>query len=208
MSKKPSNPPSSPRKKATAPKTSTKKSAADKPMHGKVTEPLVAPKKPQSSKGGKTNSSNADKGGMAKLKFWQKEKETSGAYTSVKHRNHKGTVGASTRASAESDLIRFQLIWLFASLFLMGLVGRALYLQLINSQKFIDKGNEIITSERTQHSYRGMITDRNNQPLAVSAPLSSVSLVLMTMRRLTMTCRSALRKIQMTRKHSKDCLRN
>nr|WP_241878904.1 hypothetical protein [Psychrobacter sp. PraFG1]UNK05516.1 hypothetical protein MN210_00905 [Psychrobacter sp. PraFG1] len=55
------------------------------------------------------------------------------------------------------------------------LIGRAMYLQIFNAQKFIDKGNEIITSERTQHSYRGMITDRNLQPLAVSAPLASVS---------------------------------
>lgn len=175
MSKKPSTP----RKKASTQKTSS----SNKPMHGKVTEPLVKPKKASASKSSKPKANKAKGGsapqGMAKLKFWKKSKQSSGAYTSVKHRGGKifksATVGASNRGGAESDLIRFKIIWLFAIAFLIALVLRAFYLQAFNAQKFIDKGNEIITSERTQYSYRGMITDRNHQPLAVSAPLSSVS---------------------------------
>lgn len=181
MSKKPST---TPRKKPnTSKKTvNNKKSVSNKPMHGKVTEPLVDSKKKLGSKSA-TKSRKADtkstKKSMPKLKFWQKEQDSNEAYTSVKHRGGKlfksTTVGASSRGSAESDLIRFKIIWFFAACFLVVLVGRAFYLQVINSQKFIDIGNEIITSERVQHSYRGMITDRNNQPLAVSAPLSTVT---------------------------------
>ena len=169
MSKKPSTP----RKKANTKKTSS----SNKPMHGKVTEPLVKPKKASDSKAGKAKGEKAPEG-MAKLKFWKKPKENGGAYTSVKHRGGKifksAPVGASNRGGAESDLIRFQIVWGLALAILVVLVLRAFYLQVFNSQKFIDIGNEIITSERTQYSYRGMITDRN-QPLAVSAPLSSVS---------------------------------
>ena len=181
MSKKPST---TPRKKSTTNKktVSNKKSTSNKSMHGKVTEPLVDTKKKTGSKSGsklrKTNTDSAKKG-MDKLKFWQKEKDSNEAYTSVKHRGGKlfksTTVGASSRGSAESDLIRFKIIWFFAGCFLLVLVGRAFYLQVINPEMYINIGNKIITSERVQHSYRGMITDRNNQPLAVSAPLSSVT---------------------------------
>lgn len=55
------------------------------------------------------------------------------------------------------------------------LIARAYYVQVANAQFYQDKGDELITSVRTQKSYRGMITDRNNLPLAVSAPLATVS---------------------------------
>ena len=67
------------------------------------------------------------------------------------------------------------MIWALALLILVGLIGRAYYLQVANAQFYQDKGNELITSVRTQKSYRGMITDRNDLPLAVSAPLATVS---------------------------------
>ena len=171
MSKKPSNRPTT--------KKGTTKKSTDKPLHGKVTEPLVTPKKTAANKTSKANNKAEPNSGLSKLKFWKKDQSDSEVYTSVKHRSGKifksTTVGASSRGSIESDLIRFKIMWGFAAFFLVVLIGRAMYLQIFNAQKFIDKGNEIITSERTQHSYRGMITDRNLQPLAVSAPLASVS---------------------------------
>ena len=171
MSKKPSNRPTT--------KKGTTKKSTDKPLHGKVTEPLVTPKKTAANKTSKANNKAEPNSGLSKLKFWKKDQSDSEVYTSVKHRSGKifksTTVGASSRGSIESDLIRFKIMWGFAAIFLVVLIGRAMYLQIFNAQKFIDKGNEIITSERTQHSYRGMITDRNLQPLAVSAPLASVS---------------------------------
>ncbi|PNK60606.1 peptidoglycan D,D-transpeptidase FtsI family protein [Psychrobacter sp. FDAARGOS_221] len=186
MSKKPSD---SANKKS----RQTKKTAANKPMHGKVTEPLVPPKKSASkssanskktaSKRSKTSKSNpqSNKQGLAKLKFWKKA-ENDQVYTSVKHRKGKRFqifkstgVGAYSRGSAETDLSRFKLMWAIACMLFLALVCRAFYLQVINADELIAKGDEIITSERIQRSYRGMITDRNHQPLAVSAPLASVT---------------------------------
>jgi cell division protein FtsI (penicillin-binding protein 3) len=83
--------------------------------------------------------------------------------------------GASSRGGVEQDKNRFRMIWALALLILVGLIGRAYYLQVANAQFYQDKGNELITSVRTQKSYRGMITDRNDLPLAVSAPLATVS---------------------------------
>ena len=67
------------------------------------------------------------------------------------------------------------MIWALALLILVGLIGRAYYLQVANAQFYQDKGNQLITSVRAQKSCRGMITDRNDLPLAVSAPLATVS---------------------------------
>ncbi|MFP5303319.1 hypothetical protein R2R70_19220, partial [Cobetia sp. SIMBA_158] len=75
----------------------------------------------------------------------------------------------------EQDKNRFRMVWGLALVILALLISRAYYIQVANAQFYQDKGNELITSERTQKSYRGMITDRNNLPLAVSAPLATVS---------------------------------
>ena len=109
-----------------------------------------------------------------------KKSDTQGAYTSIKNRKSKKVIfskasGASTRGGFEYDKNRFRTIWGLSFIVLVLLVGRAFYLQVANAQFYKDKGNELITSERTQKSYRGMITDRNHLPLAVSAPLATVS---------------------------------
>ncbi len=64
-----------------------------------------------------------------------------------------------------------------AAIMLLGggsLMARAYYLQIANSQFYIDKGNEFITSIRTQSVNRGMITDTFGNPLAANAPLVTV----------------------------------
>lgn len=184
MSKKPSaKTTASSRKKAATAKSSTKtnkKYTEDKPLHGKVTEPLTATNSAKPTKRSKTASAKSGdkKGKLSRAKFWKKDKDDNGVYTSYKQRGKiltGPTGGASTRGGVENDLIRFQIIWGVALLCLLILIARAVDLQVINADVYIDKGNDIITSERTQRSYRGMITDRNNQPLAISAPLSSVS---------------------------------
>nr|WP_241878903.1 hypothetical protein [Psychrobacter sp. PraFG1]UNK05515.1 hypothetical protein MN210_00900 [Psychrobacter sp. PraFG1] len=51
----------------------------------------------------------------------EKDQSDSEVYTSVKHRSGKifksTTVGASSRGSIESDLIRFKIMWGFAAIF-------------------------------------------------------------------------------------------
>ncbi|PIE47606.1 MAG: peptidoglycan synthetase [Gammaproteobacteria bacterium] len=100
-------------------------------------------------------------------------------YTSVKNRKTRPVFnknsGAMTRGGVESDGGRFGVVWVTALAVFLILLMRAFYLQVANAEFYQKKGDELITSVRTQHAYRGMILDRNNQPLAVSAPLSNVS---------------------------------
>ena len=65
---------------------------------------------------------------------------------------------------------------LFACLLagLAGLLGRGVYLQGINNDFLQKKGNERYSRVIEVSAHRGMITDRNGEPLAVSTPVESV----------------------------------
>ena len=161
--------------KANSGKTSAK-NTSKKPASGKVTKPL---RRASAAKSGQTDS-NASDSRKAKLFGRLKKNEEQGAYTSVKNRNSKRAFlgkasGASSRGGVEQDKNRFRTVWGLALVVLVLLIGRAYYIQVANAKFYQDKGDELITSVRTQKSYRGMITDRNNLPLAVSAPLATVS---------------------------------
>ncbi|CAM4134530.1 penicillin-binding protein 2 [Psychrobacter arenosus] len=161
-------------KKTTAkatPKAASKKTTRSKAGSGstvKVTEPLRSKESAQSAKP-KTSRFSLKKADKA---------EQGGAYTSVKNRKSlvfNRATGASSRGGVEADKYRFRVIWVAALVLLVGLLARAYYVQVLNAGFYQEKGNQLITSVRTQPSYRGMITDRNNLPLAVSAPLATVS---------------------------------
>lgn len=156
-------------KKTPATKRGDKKSAS-----GKVIKPL------RTASTAKSTPNNKAKTNRSKKLFSRLKNNEEGAYTSVKNRRSKRTIlskasGASSRGGFEYDKNRFRTIWAIALTVLGLLIGRAYYLQVANAQFYQDKGNQLITSERTQKSYRGMITDRNQLPLAVSAPLATVS---------------------------------
>ena len=156
------------------------KNTSKKPASGKVTKPL---RRASAAKSGHTSQKPDNKSTdnrKTKLFSRLKKNEEQGAYTSVKNLKSKRTIlgkasGASSRGGVEQDKNRFRLIWAIALIVLVALIGRAYYIQILNTQFYQDKGNELITSVRTQSSYRGMITDRNDLPLAVSAPLATVS---------------------------------
>lgn len=120
-----------------------------------------------------------DEGKTANKKSANNSSHQSKTYTSVKNRKTRPVFnkssGAMTRGGVEADGGRFGVVWAIALAVLLILLMRAFYLQVANAAFYQEKGDELITSVRTQHTYRGMITDRNNQPLAVSAPLSNVS---------------------------------
>ena len=166
--------PSAKNDKAAA-KNSIKKSAS-----GKVTKPLRRASAAKSGQtAGKANNKAADSR-KAKLFSRLKKSEGQGAYTSVKTQKSKRAFlgkasGASSRGGVEQDKNRFRTVWGLALVVLSLLIGRAYYIQVANAKFYQDKGDELITSVRTQKSYRGMITDRNSLPLAVSAPLATVS---------------------------------
>ena len=56
----------------------------------------------------------------------------------------------------------------------MALVGRAVNLQLVNNEFYQKQGDERFQREVEIATTRGMITDRNGEPLAVSTPVESV----------------------------------
>lgn len=144
---------------------------------GKVTKPLRRVSAAKSASKPDTKSADSRK---AKIFDRLKKNDEKGAYSSVKSsKNKRGFLGkasgASSRGGFEQDKNRFRTIWAISLVILGLLVGRAYYLQVANAQFYQDKGDELITSVRTQKSYRGMIMDRNNLPLAISAPLATVT---------------------------------
>ena len=56
----------------------------------------------------------------------------------------------------------------------VALVGRAVNLQLVNNEFYQKQGDERFQREVEVATTRGMITDRNGEPLAVSTPVESV----------------------------------
>ena len=156
------------------------KTPRKKPASGKVTKPLRPASAAKSGQTSRKPESKASGNRKAKLFDRLKKNDTEGAYTSVKNQKAKRAFlgkasGASSRGGFEHDKNRFRTIWGIALVILGLLIARAYYLQVANAQFYQDKGDELITSTRTQKSYRGMITDRNDLPLAVSAPLATVS---------------------------------
>lgn len=85
----------------------------------------------------------------------------------------KKRTGASL-VGGKQDARRYLLVWLIMALAMFVLIARAAYLQIFNAQFYIDKGDELITTVRTEPSYRGVITDRAGAPLAANAPLYTV----------------------------------
>lgn len=65
---------------------------------------------------------------------------------------------------------------LFAILLLglLGLLGRAFYLQTFHTDFLQEKGNKRYSRETEVSAHRGMISDRNGIPIAVSTPVKSV----------------------------------
>src|SRR3990167_8915540 len=70
--------------------------------------------------------------------------------------------------------------WRAAILFMLllaglaGLLGRGVYLQGIHDGFLQEKGNARYSRVIEVSAHRGMITDRNGEPLAVSTPVESV----------------------------------
>src|SRR3989338_6009430 len=83
---------------------------------------------------------------------------------------------ASAHPDIAANLPGWRATVLFAGLLagLAGLLGRGVYLQGINNDFLQKKGNERYSRVIEVSAHRGMITDRNGEPLAVSTPVESV----------------------------------
>lgn len=91
-----------------------------------------------------------------------------------KKTKRKSRKGASIRGSVEADSGRFKLIWGIMVFGFGAVFCRLAYVQVINAPFYQEKGNTLITTTVKEYPYRGMITDRNHMPLAISAPLVTV----------------------------------
>ena len=84
--------------------------------------------------------------------------------------------GATPRQAARPVLAegRVRLVGLgLLTLFLL-LLGRALYLQVVSQDFLQDQGSARYSRVLRLEATRGMITDRNNEPLAISSPVESI----------------------------------
>lgn len=83
---------------------------------------------------------------------------------------------AKTNDNVTAKLPGWRAVVLFSLLLLClaGLAGRAVYLQGIHDDFLQEKGNQRYSRVVEVSAHRGMITDRNGEPLAVSTPVESV----------------------------------
>ncbi len=87
--------------------------------------------------------------------------------------DRRATIGGRGRAQFN---LRGRLMLIVGALGLCGvaLVGRAIDVQLVRSEFYQKQGDERFLREIEIPTSRGMITDRNGEPLAVSTPVESV----------------------------------
>ena len=83
--------------------------------------------------------------------------------------------GPAPRGRARFDLRgRLMLVSVGLGLCALALIGRAAHLQLISNDFYRKQGDERFLREIAIPANRGMITDRNGEPLAVSTPVESI----------------------------------
>ena len=84
------------------------------------------------------------------------------------------TNGTSERAAAKLPGWRATVLFALLLLGMLGLLVRAVYLQGIHDTFLKEKGDQRYSRVIEVGAHRGMITDRNGEPLAVSTPVESI----------------------------------
>lgn len=72
------------------------------------------------------------------------------------------------------DMWRFYLMWGLVLIFFVVLVARAFYVQIVNKDFLQNKANAKILRTEKLSAMRGVISDRNGVPLAISTPIMKV----------------------------------
>ena len=81
------------------------------------------------------------------------------------------TRSVSPKPSLAVDLWRFKILWVAVCIFFVVLIARAFYVQVLNHQFLQDKADAMILRTDTLKATRGVISDRNGVPLAISTPM-------------------------------------
>ncbi len=76
--------------------------------------------------------------------------------------------------SAYGDTLRRNFVLTILGLFALTVLSRVVYLQVYNKDFLVKQGNSRFVRTKNEPALRGTITDRNNIPLAVSTPVSSI----------------------------------
>jgi cell division protein FtsI (penicillin-binding protein 3) len=85
------------------------------------------------------------------------------------------STGARTASRTTGDFVVRRKLLLFTMLLAMlVLIGRAIYLQILNKDFLQDKGDLQHVGVVSVSAYRGQIQDRNGEPLAISTPVQSI----------------------------------
>lgn len=87
---------------------------------------------------------------------------------------HKNTSPLVTQNTSGLIRWRFNVLVAVLGLFLVALLSRVAYIQVIEPDRLIKEGDLRSIRAKTLYSSRGIITDRNDKPLAVSVPVEAV----------------------------------
>jgi cell division protein FtsI (penicillin-binding protein 3) len=86
----------------------------------------------------------------------------------------RGTASLEQKPGASATGWRSVALLGFFTLIAAGLLGRAVFLQVLDKQFLLDQGAERHLRVVEMPAHRGMILDRNGEPLAVSTPVDSI----------------------------------
>ncbi len=87
----------------------------------------------------------------------------------------QGTNGPRRSEVLRLPVWRMRILAIVLLLWFIGLFARALYLQGLNNEFLRQKGDARVSRVVEITAHRGMITDRNGEPLAISTPVEAVS---------------------------------
>ncbi|WP_151777707.1 penicillin-binding protein PBP3 [Acinetobacter brisouii] len=86
----------------------------------------------------------------------------------------KAKLSVTEKSEITFDQWRFYLLWGIVLFCFVVLVIRAFYVQVINRDFLQNKANALILRDETIRAMRGIISDRNGVPLAISTPIMKV----------------------------------
>ncbi|KAA8733144.1 penicillin-binding protein 2 [Acinetobacter qingfengensis] len=80
----------------------------------------------------------------------------------------------SAKPTLAQDLWRYRVLWTLVALAFLLLVGRAFYIQILDSDFLQQRADRNMTVLEDVPAMRGVISDRNGIPLAISTPMMTV----------------------------------
>lgn len=118
----------------------------------------------------KTNPKNKPKSPAPVVQDWRKQ--PTGSFVS---RILTGGIKGASWMGGGHDLGRFVMVWVVLALIFVLLIWRAFSLQVSNADFYLEKGKSVIVGKRDVPVLRGMIKDTHGVPLAINAPLVTVT---------------------------------